>query len=169
MSVPHGRFSPVTSPVKHPQDAGAVLSSAIAAAVDSARAGDLARFTADCARLEALDIEQVGILEAAVIRSLLEQAHPDGVDSADIRDLLTRSAQAASWFPDFTVDAVLLVLSGALGMIDPEEQPSLERRLAARHGALVIAELAGATPAVVRTHLGQAVGEIRRAETIELP
>jgi hypothetical protein len=149
--------------------AAADLSSAIASAIESARAADLDTFADASNRLMTLNIERVGIVQATAIRSLLEELYYDGLDADDVRAVLTRCAQASAWFPDFDAEKLLLVLSGALGTVDPEQQPQAGRDTMAAHATLVMADLSSTRPAMLTEHLSRAIEEIRRAETIEMP
>jgi hypothetical protein len=150
-------------------DTASTLSAAIAAAVHAAWAADSAAFAEASNRLTAQDLERVGIVQAAVLRSLLEELHPDGLDAEDARAVLTRSVQASVWFPDIDSETLLLVVAGALGVLDPEDQPQTGRDRLTTHATALIAELSSTMPARLTTHLDGAIAEIRRAETIEMP
>lgn len=57
-----------------------------------------------------------------VLRSMLEETHPDGLDSDDITLVVGRSYRAAAaWLPPERVDAIVLLaaLAGALGIHEP--------------------------------------------------
>jgi hypothetical protein len=77
---------------------------------------DYERAAADLAAMPA------GGILGAVIRSLLENQHPDGLDGDDIQAILTRCYRdAAGWLPLERVDAHVLiaVLASALGIHEP--------------------------------------------------
>ena len=63
--------------------------------------------------------------------------------------------------------ALALVLTGALGLNDPDEQPAVGPASVARHAVLLVAHLLGSTAPGV--HLEAAFAELARAQTIELP
>jgi hypothetical protein len=146
----------------------AQLADFISAAVEGARRRDPVAFVEAAHRLAGLDADQVGVVQAATIRSLLEQEHPDGLAADDVRDLLIRCERGAEWFPAFDPAALLLVLSGALGVIDPEQKSPTGRQVLAMHACVVIADLSHDSKSV-GVQLDSAVQEIRRAETMEMP
>ncbi|MCW2522252.1 MAG: hypothetical protein JWO63_587 [Frankiales bacterium] len=155
--------------MRAPSDAAEELRAAIEAAVERVRSADLDQFLLASALLSSLDLERVAIVQAAAIRSLLEERHPDGLDADDVRAVLTRCAQAAAWYPDLDVAMLLLVLSGALGAVDPDEQPPAGRSLLTQHASVVLADLTAAEPALLAGHLHRSIAELRRAQTIEMP
>ena len=114
-------------------------------AVTAARARDLPAFEDVVGRLAVLDPEQVGLVLGAVVRSLLEDRHPDGLTSDDVRKVLEHSARAAlGWCPRVDPDVLLVLLAGALGVHpDPDESPPPGCAAVAWHAPLLIAELAG--------------------------
>ena len=66
--------------------------------------------------------EQAGLVLAAVLRSLLEEQHPDGLDSDDIQAILTRCYRgAAGWLPLDRVEpnVMIAVLASSLGIHEP--------------------------------------------------
>jgi hypothetical protein len=69
----------------------------ITAAVDAARVG-AAPFRDAVAALSTVDPSRIARLLGWVVRSLLEQRHPDGLDGEDLRAVLTRCA--AAWPSD---------------------------------------------------------------------
>lgn len=151
-------------------DAGRV-STAITGAVDAALALDAPTFQSAAVGLAALPPEQAGLVAGAVVRSLLEEQHPDGVDAEGIGTVLARCYQGASrWLPQgsVAVEALMAVLSSALGIhepgvtyaeitgpssrpdadpLDPQSDGTLVRAVPpgpleyARHAALLIADL----------------------------
>jgi hypothetical protein len=144
------------------------LARAIDAAGEAARRGEVVAFGEAVERLLALDLEKVGVVQAAAIRSLLEERYPDGLAADDVRDLLTRCERGAGWFPGLDPGALLLVLSGALGMVDPDQAPPAGRDVLARHACLVMADLSMDSNSL-GAHIAGAIAEIRRAETMEMP
>jgi hypothetical protein len=103
-----------------------------------------------------------------VIRSLLEELHPDGMDGEDLRAVLTDCATAAgAWESEVDPSVLLVVLTGALGLSDPDEQPALPPAAVARNATLLLAYLLGDRP--LARYLDAAFAELQRAETIEMP
>jgi hypothetical protein len=62
---------------------------------------------------------------------------------------------------------LLVVLTGALGLSDPDEQPVLPPAAVARNAVLLLAHLLGQRPAA--RYLDAAFAELQRAETVEMP
>jgi hypothetical protein len=96
------------------------VGTAIARAVDAA--GDLDDYEAASAELSGQPQQAVGTVLAAVVRALLEERHPDGLDGDDIAAVLAASFGAASrWLPADRLDASVLiaVLASALGVHEP--------------------------------------------------
>ncbi|GAB3950907.1 hypothetical protein GCM10027614_52050 [Micromonospora vulcania] len=89
------------------------------AAVAAARARDGQAYDEAVAGL-AVD-ERSGLVLGAVVRLLLEQGHPDGLDGDDVRQVLAHCVQdAARWRSDVDPHVVLVLLASALGVYDPE-------------------------------------------------
>lgn len=106
---------------EHGGTAGAI-GRAVIGAVDAAQAGDGMKFEQATAALASLPAEQTGLLLGAVVRSLLEDQHLDGIDSDDIRRVLTSCyRQASTWLAPGSVEIepLVAVLSGALGIHEP--------------------------------------------------
>jgi hypothetical protein len=138
--------------------------------VTAARERDLPAFEKAVGQLAALDPEQVGLVLGAVVRSLLEDLHPDGLAGDDIRNVLERCAHSAlEWCPRVDPDVLLALLAGALG-VHPEQDESQPPGGAAVawHAPLLIADLAG-DGRPLAGHLRAAFAEIARAETMEAP
>jgi hypothetical protein len=147
------------------------IANQISAAVTAARAEDRRSFTDAVALLAAVDLEQVAVVQSAVVRSLLEDLHPDGLTGDDARTVVDECVRgAALWLPDLNVAALIMVLTGALGMSDPDDR-SLQSSQAetVRHASLLIDCLAGRSPTPLGHYLDGAIREIYRAETVELP
>ena len=107
----------------------------------------------------------------AVLRSLLEDLHPDGLASDDAQDVIVRCARsAAGWFPEVDVNALVLVLSGALGMHPHEDEPVPVSPLdVARHAPLMVADLLTAGGRSYPPYLHAALAGIAVAEANDLP
>jgi hypothetical protein len=158
------------------------ISTAVSEAVAAAQARDAQRFTEAAEQLAALDQEQVGVVLGAVVRSLLEDMHPDGLSGEDVQDVLERCVRSAiGWLPEVDVDVLVVLLTGALGVFEADEQsrPPTGPQ-AARHAPLLVAYLLGGaigpsrgTPGgselQLAGYLTAAFAEIARAETIEMP
>lgn len=94
----------------------------IGESVDAALAQDAERFADASGRLAVQDQQRLVLVQAGVIRSLLEELHPDGLSSADAQDVLRRClTSAASWFPQAEPGVLVLVLTGALGLTTSAE------------------------------------------------
>jgi len=165
------------------------LRRAIGESVDAALAGDAERFTEAAGRLAVQDPQRLVLVQAAVIRALLEELHPDGLSSADAQDVLRRClTSAASWYPQADPGVLVLVLTGALGLSEgtgpapaarsgDEAEPDTEAEPGPTAGpaalsqaaALLIADLLDTAGAPLRGYLDAALAELERAETIELP
>jgi len=141
------------------------ISSALVEAVDAARAGDADRFAGALPALAALDQAQLTAVQSLVLRQLLERQHPDGLDADDLRQALADTARQAGWWPDLDPGTLGTVLVSSLGAAEPD-QPTSQL---AGHGCLLIAELAGRQPEPLAALVRQALAEIQRAETVELP
>lgn len=97
---------------------GAAVSQAVTCA--ARRDGD--EYRAAVAELLALPADQSGQVLAALVLELLEEQHPDGLDSDDIVLVLGRCYQATKgWLPPDLVDAhaLIAVLASALGIHEP--------------------------------------------------
>jgi hypothetical protein len=130
-------------------------------------AGDAVVFEAATARLVSLDREQVRLLLGTVVRLLLEESHPGGVDGDALRDVLSRVVSAsAEWF-DAEPSVVAYVLLGAVGATDPDtDRPPPATTLLA-HAAAVTAELLRTSPRPLPLVLTDAFADLYRAETLD--
>jgi hypothetical protein len=145
------------------------LAASASGAVHAAAAGDSDAFEAATARLAAQDPEHVRVVLGAVVRSLLEQAHPDGVDGDDVAAVVERCARAAAWCEGVDPEVLVLVLAGALG-VHEDEPRSLPPAALARHAALLGADLLTAAPGGhLDGLLDAALAEVARVETVEMP
>ncbi|MFC4019709.1 hypothetical protein ACFOW4_17430 [Micromonospora sp. GCM10011542] len=133
-------------------------------AVQAAQGRDSEAFEAATARLVAADGS--GLVLGAVVRLLLEETHPDGLDGDDVRKVLERCVRAAAqWRPDVDPHVVLVLLAGALGVYDPDgdESPPDPPALA-RHAPLLVADLLAASGRSLDVYLAAAFTEIERTE-----
>jgi hypothetical protein len=145
-----------------------VIGESVTAAVGAARAGDGEGFADAVGRLSTVDPQRVAVVLGWVIRSLLEELHPDGMDGEDLRAVLTRAATAAgTWESEVDSAGLLVVLTGALGLSDPDEQPVLPPAAVAGNATLLLTHLLGERP--LPRYLDSAFAELERAETIEMP
>jgi hypothetical protein len=148
--------------------AARVLSTATEDGVAAVRSADPAALADAVARLSTRDFARASLVLGGVLRALLEHHHPDGLDGEDVRAVLTHCVRAtAGWESEVDPTALLVVLTGALGLADPDEQPPLPPATVARAALLLITDLLG--PAPLATYLTPALTELSRAETIELP
>jgi hypothetical protein len=151
----------------------AAMARAVDAAVSAAQAGDAAAFAEAAGDLSRVDPEQLAVLLGTVTRDLLERSHPDGLDAGDVEHVLGSTLKlAAGWYPELDGDALVLALTGALGISaepDPGEPPRPGGAAVVAHGLLLIADqlrvLAQPPPPV----LDAALRELMRAQTVELP
>jgi len=148
-----------------------LLADCSASAVAAAVAADRDAFLRATERLAGLDAEQVGLVLGAVLRSLLEDLHPDGLSSDDAQDVILRCVRsAAGWFPEVDVNALVLVLSGALGLHPQEDEPVPVTPLdVARHGPLMVADLLTTGDRSYPPYLHEALAGIAVAEANDLP
>jgi hypothetical protein len=153
--------------------AARAISAATTDAVTAARATDVIAFDEAVARLAAAEPEQVRVVLGVVVRALLEDLHPDGVSGDDLLDLIKSCARTSyGWYPGVDLDALVVVLTGALGVHEPELEPRKFSPLdVARHAPLFIAELlaAGRAERPLTAYFAAAYLEISRSELNELP
>lgn len=143
---------------------------AISAAVTDAVAGvgDAGAFSEAVGRLSTSDPQRVSLVLGGAVRALLEERHPDGMDGEDIRAVLTRCTVAGhAWESGVDPEVLLVVLAGALGLSDPDDQPVVAPAAVARNAVLLTADLLGPRP--LAPYLTAALAELARAETIEMP
>lgn len=140
------------------------IAAAATEAVEAARARDTEAYDLSTARLAAA--ERSGLVLGSVVRLLLEEVHPDGLDSDDVRQVLEHCVRAAAqWRPDVDPHVVLVLLAGALGVYDPGEDDSPpDAVVLARHAPLLVADLLAVTGRPVEGCLGAAFAEIERTE-----
>ncbi|SCG56121.1 hypothetical protein [Micromonospora halophytica] len=140
------------------------IAAAATEAVEAARARDTGAYDLSTARLATA--ERSGLVLGSVVRLLLEEIHPDGLDSDDVRKVLEHCVRAAAqWWPDVDPHVVLVLLAGALGVYDPGEDDAPPDAVAlARHAPLLVADLLSVTGRPVEGYLGAAFAEIERTE-----
>jgi hypothetical protein len=132
-------------------------------AVAAARAAEPAGFAAASARLGALDAAQMRRVLGTVVRALLEDLHPDGLDGEDLQAVLTRCAGAARpWWPAVDPAMLAVLLVGALGVQSEEDQPPADD--VAVHAALLVADLLATRGAALDGYLDRAFSDIAYAE-----
>jgi hypothetical protein len=140
------------------------IAAAACAAVTAARARDAAAFATAANTLGGLDTAQVGLLLGTVVRLALEDLYPDGLDGDDVRAVLKAVAEdAAAWQKDVDPHVFLVLLAGALGVHDPDEDAVPPKPdVSARHAALLLAHLIDTRPC--EGYLDRAAREIERTQ-----
>jgi hypothetical protein len=163
-------------------------------AVDTAISGDDAA-TYDSATAQLATQPDGGRVLGDVLRSMLEDTHPDGLDSDDITLVIGRCYRAATaWLPSERIDVEMLlaVLAGALGIHEPAityEALALPRSKAdewrdpddtvpvkpptwpdyAWHAPLLVADLLPFAPATLERYLEATFAEYAREAREEFP
>jgi hypothetical protein len=146
------------------------MAETVDAAVTAARAGDPVAFGEAAAALAALDREQLAILLGTVTRELLERSHPDGLDSDDAQHILSSTARrSVTWYEPLDGAALLEALIGALGVAEPDGVPHPDADLVLAHGVLLITDQLIVLGQQLPPVLKYALGELQRAQTMELP
>ncbi len=142
----------------------------ITEAVEAALSRDADRFGRAAGRLAVQDAQRLALVQAWVLRSLLEDLHPDGLSGADAQDVLRGCVtSAASWFAEVDAAVLAAVLTGALGLSDPDAPAPAGPAMLSQQAALLTADLLTAAGTPLAGYLDAAFAELRRAETIELP
>ena len=145
------------------------IATGVEAAVTAAHAADDTGFAEATADLADLPADQLTTVLAAIIRELLETAHPDGLTGDDVRAVLEAVVRrSATWLPRVDAGAIVTALTGALGIDeteDPDQVPSNPRPAA----ILLIEYLADLTDTPPDQCVRRAIAEIARGETIEMP
>jgi hypothetical protein len=161
-------------------------------AVDTATSGgDAATYDDATAQLATQPIG--GRVLGDVLRSLLEDTHPDGLTSEDITLVIGRCYRAAAtWLPSERVDVTMLlaVLANALGIHEPATDEPLDQSGSdadegrdpddrvpvtptwsdyAWHAPLLVADLLPFAPATLATYLETTFAEYAREAREELP
>lgn len=155
---------PVSVTWRHLPASAREIAGAASDAVEAAKAQDSEAYEVATTRLAAA--ERSGLVLGAVVRLLLEETHPDGLDGDDIRQVLARCVRsAAPWRPDVDPHVVLVLLAGALGVYDPGEDDFPPDPVAvARHAPLLVVDLLAGTARQVDAYLSAAFAEIERTE-----
>ena len=139
------------------------IAAAATAAVAAAQARDAEALDEAVAVLAALDPAQSGLILGTTVRLLLEAAQPDGLTGDEVRDVLERCVRGAvPWQPEVDPHVVLLLLAGALGVLEEDAAPAPKPDVLARHAALLMADLLGPRP--VPPFLTAALGEIEHTQ-----
>ncbi|HTJ37702.1 MAG TPA: hypothetical protein VL738_31100 [Dactylosporangium sp.] len=147
---------------RHLPPAARAIAVAATDAVEAARERAPDPYDAAVDRLAALDPDQTGRVLGAVVRSLLEERHPDGLDGDDIRAALEHTVRTAGAWYDVDPQVMVVLLVGALGIHETDENAPLPPRALAAHAPLLIADLLQ-TRSFAR-YLESAFTEIQRAE-----
>lgn len=144
------------------------IATAVEAAVEAARSADEAGFSETTAELAALPPDQVTAVLSAIVRELLETAHPDGLTGDDVRAVLEAVVRRSTpWLPRLDAAAVFGALAGALG-IDEAQDP--DRPTDPQPAAVLLIDyLADRARTPARASVQRAINEIARAETVEMP
>lgn len=114
--------------------------------------------------------EGAGLVLGTVVRLLLEDLHPDGLDGDDVRQVLEDCVRAAlPWQPEVDPHVVLVLLASALGVHDQDaDSPQPDAATLARHAALLLGHLTTIGAAVgtrpLSGYLTAAFAEIQRTE-----
>ncbi len=147
------------------------MTKAIEAAAAAARAEDADGLTEAVGELSKLDAAQTGKVLGGVLRLLLEQQHPDGLDSDDIKSVLEETVRgAASWLPETDPHTLLIVLAGALG-IHPDDHEEVTRpapESLSFNAPLLIAHLLGPAKSV-KPYVEATFANIAQTELMEEP
>ena len=162
LSDPPDSFGTVTDDWRHLPAPARPIAAATDAAVTAARARDPETLGAAVGDLAALDPVTTGLILGTAVRLLLEQTHPDGLDGDDVRTVLQNCVRtSAEWQPQVDPHVLLVLLAGALGVLDEEVPPPKPDELAL-HATLLFADLLG--PGSIRELLTATLGEIERAQ-----
>lgn len=157
--------------------AARAISIATTDAVTAAREQQVAAFEEATDRLAAAEPEQVRVVLGVVVRALLEDLHPDGLSGDDLLELIKSCVRRSfDWYPAVDVQVLIVVLTGALGVHDPDTEPRPVSGLeVARHAPLFLAELLAASatrstdPRGLAGYFIDAFLEIARSELNEMP
>jgi hypothetical protein len=143
---------------------------AIDAAVSAAASSDAVGFERANAELNRVDPEQLRTVLGYVSRELFERAHPAGLDSDDAEQAI-RSCQisVAGWFPQFDRDALIVALTGALGVSESDDSPGPGEMSVVTHGLLLVTDQLRTSGLRLEPVLDSALGELMRAQTVEMP
>jgi hypothetical protein len=133
-------------------------------AVAAATAKDRDAFDTAARRLAAADGS--GYVLGVAVRLLLEDLHPDGLDSDDVRGVLTGCTLDAAWQPRVDPHVLLVLLTSALSVYEPDEDDGgPDAATQAWHAPLLVAHLTGTAGQPFERYLAAAFAELRRAES----
>ena len=150
--------------------AARTMALAVDAGVDAARTADAPAFAEAMTALANVDREQLAVLLGTLTRELIERSHPDGLDSEDAEQLLQSCIRAAAhWYGGIDSDVLIEAFTGALGVSDPDEVPTFDRAAVVAHGVLLITDQLVLLGLELPPVLDSALGELLRAQTVELP
>ncbi|WNM42181.1 hypothetical protein RMN56_12995 [Micromonospora halotolerans] len=140
------------------------IAQAATEAVGAAQARDAGAYEPAVERLTAAD--RAGLVLGGVVRLLLEESHPDGLDGDDVRQVLERCVRStAGWRPDVDPHVLLVLLASALGVYDPgDDDAPPDPAAIARHAPLLVADLLAATGRPLADYLTAAFTEVARTE-----
>jgi len=162
------------------------VAGAVTDGVDAAAAGDADAFETAARRLALAEPEHVRVVVGGVVRPLLEELHPDGVDADDVRAVTADAVTAAApWWPAVDAGALVVVVAGSLG-VHPEVFPAAEGDAddgaprdepeplptpdaITRHALLLVATLLAARGGRLRRYLEESFTQLALAETTEQP
>ena len=153
----------MTPPWRHLPVAARPIATAADAAVAAARERDGEALAEAVRDLAALDPAQVGLILGTAVRLLLEDTHPDGLSGDDVRNVLEHCVRsAAEWQPDVDPHVLLILLAGALGVLDDDGEAVPTPDALARNATLLLTDLLGVRS--TRDYLTAALQEIERAQ-----
>ncbi|MFG1833178.1 hypothetical protein [Micromonospora chersina] len=139
------------------------IAQAATEAVGAAQDREAGAYQPAVERLAAAD--RAGLVLGGVVRLLLEEGHPDGLDGDDVRQVLERCVRSAAWRPDVDPHVLLVLLAGALGVYDPgDDDAPPDPAAIARHAPLLVADLLAATGRPLADYLSAAFAEVARTE-----
>lgn len=145
-----------------------VLHDALRTTVVDASGGDAEGFERSARLVANLDAEHVRLVLGHVVRSLVEELHPDGVEADDVSALLDGCTTGSRWCPSVDEAVLVAVVAGALG-VHADEPGVLPPSEVARHACLLVAYLLRARGGRVDRYLTDAFTELARAQTVEMP
>ena len=149
------------------------LALAVDAAVSAAGDADAEAFDDALADLHRADREQLQVLLGTATATLLERAAPDGLDAEEAEKILRGCFAAAAWYPALDGGALLGAFTASIGVADadadPEAPPPPGPDAVLAHGLLLVAYLCTETRSALDEVLEHALGELHRAQTMELP
>lgn len=154
----------MTSTWRHLPAPAREIAQAATEAVGVAQARDAGAYQPAVERLAAAD--RAGLVLGGVVRLLLEEGHPDGLDGDDVRQVLERCVRStAAWLPDVDPHVLLVLLASALGVYDPgDDDAPPDPATIARHAPLLVADLLAATGRPLADYLSAAFAEVARTE-----